>query len=276
MNTISSLLKKTTFTLFSAAAITASVCSCNDISADDRFIEVPAVEARRTVLLEEFTGQKCINCPDAHIVIAQLAEQYPDNFIPVSIHAGGNAFSYGEGQFSSIVGLRLEEGEQYSAEAGVLSYPAGVLDRRSGVQTMDKWPALLREELERSARMDIAVKATLSPSDGNITINAEVIPYEAVDGNLQLWIVENGIVARQILSSGSYDKDYVHNHVFRGSVNGHDGEPVVLKPNISQSFTYSLTPKENWNTDNLGVVAFVYSTDGVEQAAHTKITKLTE
>ena len=64
--------------------------ACDEVGENDRYILGEAIKVERGVLLEDFTGQNCINCPEAHKVIEQLEEQYgEDKFIAVSIHCGG-------------------------------------------------------------------------------------------------------------------------------------------------------------------------------------------
>ena len=66
--------------------------------------------------------------------------------------------------------------------------------------------------------------------------------------------------------------DYVHNHVYRASVNGTWGEDISLNSNIFQELTHSIAIKDNWNKENLAVVAFVYNDkEGVVQAAEYKL-----
>ena len=92
-------------------------------------------------------------------------------------------------------------------------------------------------------------------------------------GKLQLWVVEDGIVASQI-DHGSLKKNYVQNHVFRAAVNGTWGEDVTLKPQINQAKTASIAIKDNWNAANLHIVAFVYNDkDGVLQAQKAEVVK---
>ena len=69
--------------------------SCDEVDEADRYIEVEQIVPKRTVLLEEFTGQWCMNCPSAHAIVNSLKEQYGESFISVSIHAGG--FGIAEG-----------------------------------------------------------------------------------------------------------------------------------------------------------------------------------
>ncbi|MDE7135255.1 MAG: Omp28 family outer membrane lipoprotein [Muribaculaceae bacterium] len=263
-------MKKISLIAIGVAAFMSAGCS--DIDSDDRFVELPAVEAQRTVLLEEFTGQYCVNCPSAHTVISNLLQQYPDNLISVSIHAGGDAFSLGEGQYDGLVGLRLPEGEAIAAMHGVKAYPAGVVNRTSGVLTSDKWAGMIREAVQMPSHLDLNVEAKLGSQGSVIEITADMTPYENIQGDLVVWVVESGITAMQIMPDGNVTLDYVHNHVFRGSVNG-TGDPVNLVVREPKSAFYTVNVKPNWNVDNLSIVAFVATRNGVEQAAHCKVKK---
>ena len=48
------------------ASVAILLSSCANVDEGDRYIKVESSEAKRSVLVEEFTGQKCINCPEAH------------------------------------------------------------------------------------------------------------------------------------------------------------------------------------------------------------------
>ena len=80
-------MKKYLYFILSALAFT----SCDVIGDTERFTEIEMPVFERRVLLEDFTGQKCRNCPKAHREISSLKEVYGDNLIAVSIHAGGYA-----------------------------------------------------------------------------------------------------------------------------------------------------------------------------------------
>lgn len=254
-----------------ALAVAPVFCSCDDISDNDRYIALPAVEANRTVLLEEFTGQLCINCPEAHVIIADLLNLYPDNLIAVSIHGGGDVFSYPE-THPRFKGLRNDDGQAYCDSYNIPALPAGVVNRKSGVLQSGQWAGAIRSEIERPTDIDMQVTAVLSQDGSKAIISTSVTPYDNIEGHLQLWVVESGIEARQITPAG-YDNKYIHNHVFRGVINGHDGESVRLVTRETQAFTHELDIRDIWDADNLAVVAFVYNSDGVLQACETEIEK---
>ena len=42
----------------------------------------------RQVLIEEFTGVRCVNCPEGSIAIENLLEAYDEQLVAISIHSG--------------------------------------------------------------------------------------------------------------------------------------------------------------------------------------------
>ena len=51
------------------ACILLMLSSCNSIDEDDRLIYVAPTAVGRCVLIEDFTGQTCLNCPRAALGI---------------------------------------------------------------------------------------------------------------------------------------------------------------------------------------------------------------
>ena len=80
--------------------VTGWLTACDEIAEGDRYLEMPAVESRRAVLLEEFTGQMCTNCPEAQRRISSMKEQYGDQLVVVGIHAGN--FGLAESDYGSL------------------------------------------------------------------------------------------------------------------------------------------------------------------------------
>ncbi len=251
-----------------------AITSCDNIDEDERYIQVEQVTPKRAVLLEEFTGQYCRNCPDAHEVIAQLKEQYPDAFIPVSIHAGpiDNSLPADSSKSVTNQGLKQAEGDTYASMWDINVYPRGVFNRTSGVLSSAKWSAQIIEEMQKEAKINIELSAAYDSISNKVVVNTTLKPTENITGNLQLWLVESNIVSLQILSTGKRNKNYVHNHVFRTSINGTNGQPVSLNANIYGNYTNDVELRQYWEPANLSVVAFVYNDSGVLNAAEVAVT----
>ena len=65
--------------IFVFALIAIMGTACSHIDEDERLIYVKPADVARAVLIEDFTGQRCINCPAATDVIHQLQEAYGDD-----------------------------------------------------------------------------------------------------------------------------------------------------------------------------------------------------
>lgn len=267
--------KSIIITALAAASITGlSLTSCDEIKENDRYIDMGEITAKRTVLLEEFTGQFCTNCPRAHEVISSIVELYSENVVAVSIHAGRQ--SLGENESPVMVGLRVEEGNEYASRWTITEYPSGIVNRNSGIKSMSEWQSIIRQEMEKPATVDIELKATYDASTDKVTITTDLAPGANIEGNFQLWITESGIVAPQQGNPAevgfSYKADYVHNHVFRAAVNGTWGEEIALTTRENTTLSHEVEVRDNWNVDNLSVVAFIYNNEeGVIQAAECEI-----
>ena len=95
---------------------------------------------------------------------------------------------------------------------------------------------------------------------------------EDVKGKLQLWLVEDSVVAPQMFPNNKVEKEYVHNHVFRAAINGEWGTELTLstKSVHKEKTTYILPagiqPNKAW------IVGFFYNESGVLQAVRQKVS----
>ena len=140
-------------------------------------------KAKRRILIEDFTGQFCSNCPDAHKVIHELQHQYGEGVIAVAIHAGN--FGVAEGSNSKITGLMQPEGNTYADYWGVEAYPAGLINRTSGLLKHTDWAAYAREALSQEAIMDIALGCKVADDSTSLWINTNVSSNAEINSQLQ-------------------------------------------------------------------------------------------
>lgn len=264
-------------TLIIAAAATALLAaSCDDVAPADRLILLPAVEARRTVLLEEYTGQMCANCPGAHEAADGLLKQYGDDLIVVGIHGGafGMAESYSQPD-GSFTCLATPEGDALHNANDIKSWPAAIVDRSTAPLTPDGWGAAVRNALAEDATVDIDAATGFNADSTVITARIALRPCADISGaSLHVWIVESGIDAFQQDGATLLDH-YTHNHVYSGSMtpmpgglplpamrNGINPDTIEVSASIAGLGT---RPRA---ASNLSVAAFVTAASGqVIQAA---------
>lgn len=279
-------------TIWLRSLLVAVLASCSNIGENERLLVVNVVERdtiakpdtiptdtigsdtidyfqsfERNVLIEDFTGQDCVNCPDATELIAELQEMYGhDRIVAVGIHSG----PLGVKPSKDPEGLATDLGDTYYNYWAIEMQPYGVIDRSDGTLATEWWTAKVEWDLsheQSSPSVNIWVKATRS------SIEVTLAAFEHFKGKLQLWIVEDGVVGFQKMHDGTTKHDYVHNHVLRGAVNGDWGEDVTMEYEDLKTFNYSYTIPEGWNTDNLYIVAFAYNDDKVVQVVRAPILK---
>ncbi len=246
---------------FGILAITGLLLSaCDSMEEHERLIYEKPEPAKRVVLLEDFTGQRCTNCPRATDVIAQLQELYgEDALVAVSIHGGPLGFAGN----ATMPGLATDAGDDYYRHWNLEYQPIGLVDRHAPVN-YPEWAAAVKDELSKPAPLRLFGRAELYGDDIHISISA-MGTDGLTTGKLQVWLIEDNITALQLMPDGTADYDYVHRHVLRTPVNGTWGTAITLQEGESADNEYHLVMDDSWNPDELSIVAFVYNDNGVCQ-----------
>ena len=239
--------------------------ACDHIDENERLIYVEPETVQRTVLLEDFTGQQCVNCPKGTEVIEQLQQAYGDGIIAVGIHGGPLGFKGN----AKTLGLATDLGDEYYHHWNLEYQPVGLVDRHGAVNYTD-WMTKVREEIAKTSSVSMALDATLSGDQLTIRVKATSLDG-TFDGKLQVWVLEDSITATQKMPDNTSNKEYVHNHVLRTAVNGTWGEAVTLAANEPKTLTYQQPVDATWNAAHLSIVAFVYNDNGVEQAIRKEV-----
>lgn len=257
--------------------------ACDTVDKDDRYIYVPPVDVTppdstgegdtpvrvlRNVLIEDYTGQLCVNCPNAVGVIEQIDEAYPGRVVTVGIHGGSLSLS----SSLSPLGLANETSNEYYVSMGSPAQPSGRINRTGGVEMIDKWIARVNGVIADEASVKLTLSSAYDVATGKVSVKVEALGLSAVSGKLQVWLTEDGIVAPQRLPDGSTDVAYTHNHVFRAAVNGTWGENFTIVQGEEQTVKCETVLDANWKVENMTVVAFVYNDNGVQQVVKTALT----
>lgn len=250
------------------AAMLAGFVACDNIDKDERLIYMEPVDVSRAVLIEDFTGQLCPNCPKAADVISQLHEQYGDAIIAVAIHSGRLALN----DSPAAVGLKTDLGDAYYNYWNVPYQPIGMVNRSGNLTDYTNWIVDVETELAKKPEVLLNVTTEYDAASRKVDVNTEIIGLsDNVAGKLQLWIVEDDITALQTMPDGAVNMNYVHNHVLRDAINGQWGEDMTVTRNQSATIESAYTIPEKWDVDNLHIVAFVYNSAGVLQATRVPV-----
>lgn len=140
--------------------------SCSDLDEQDRFVYIKPADAARKVLIEDFTGQKCVNCPKATDEIHVLQETYgEDNIIAVGIHSGPLGFA-GNKKF---VGLLTDLGNTYYYNWGLDHQPVGLVNREAP-SDYTAWQGQVMRLIAQKAPVSLAISNDYNADSRTVSI----------------------------------------------------------------------------------------------------------
>lgn len=260
---------KNLFLGVATAAMAMAAASCSNIDEGDRLIYVKPAEVGRAILIEDFTGQRCVNCPTGTEIINGIVDTYgEDNVIAVGIHSGPLGFAGN----SKTVGLMTDTGNEYYTrwdKENKMGQPWVIFNRKTSPDShYNNWAAMVSTIISEKANLSVKIANAYDATTRTLTTKVGADGVNGiVNGKLQVWIVEDGVKALQMMPDGKSNKEYIHNHVFRAAVNGTWGEDVTVKEGETTTKQYQYVLPEAWNADNIAIVAFVYNDSGVENVA---------
>lgn len=228
-----------------------NINGANDVEMSDNtakssvFFYPAGVEKK--VLIEMFTGQACGQCPGGHTNLASAMGGIEDEFIEVAHHSG-----YYPDQFT------MEEDYVYTWLYGTSGTyaPAAMFNRSliNDISTTSVVFALTDAEATRTAvqafrntqpyvdiKMYNEFDETTRAGKLVVDVHTYVVPSSSIH-TLNVWLTQDALVGQQA-SGGSA---YVHNHVFRGTLNNNAwGQQILLNAGESRRYTFDYTLPES-------------------------------
>lgn len=247
----------------------------------------------RKVLIEEFTGASCTNCPAGHDVVANLENSNPDRVVAIAYH------TFNGGVTGGIFAPVNKKGEKSLYDfrdsaatnigdvifGGVSVIPAAGIDRiKIGTTLLASRPQWANETNKRIAvasPVNMRMTSVYDATENKVNLKI-VIAYTkpvALKNILTIGVLESKIKDAQEFSD-RVEMDYEHNHVFRKALTPFNGLPVLdsvatKQPGRVYEFNYVFTPDAKWNLDNCNIAAFISNYDGdnkeVLQAGEVKL-----
>lgn len=239
-------------------------------------VEPPVEHFERTMLLEQFTGERCPNCPNGVLQIDAWLKQHP-NVVWVGHHAG-----YSDDQWT------ISDSKTIARYLGVSGAPFVALDRihmvanENGLQYSgyNLHPYYLNYLTELpSAITSASIRLYNTYDNGKLQIHVTgALKEEAPDSmRLTVMIKENGLHGKQqdqfYTLAGSWD-DYIHSNVVRTFVSTVGGDTLVPDSSTyEKDYELQLDPK--WVPEHCMVVAFLTDMQSINviQAAEKPVVE---
>ncbi len=281
--------------LFFALAGTVIFSSCDKVKDPYATTGTPVVPPPagmvRKVLIEEFTGHKCPNCPLGALAMHACQHDFPGQVIGVVIH---NAIPFSNPQTAPYVeNFQTTVGNGYyntTFQPG--SYPTGMVNRigfpaHLQVLSQTVWHDSVSSLLTKAPDAYLTITNNYNAGSRLLTstVKCKFLHPLGSTYKLVLLLTEDSIVAPQtnLLNSQAADPaypspdalQYVHMHMLRAIIDGSTGSGIAIAPVYTAdstvtptAFTYTLpatypvTPPASQQTvpnpANCHVVAFIY------------------
>ena len=243
----------------------------------------------KKVLMEEFTGHACGNCPTAGVYLNQtLQPQYGDSLVVISIHAGSFAEPTSSlpnqpaGSFQSD--HRCQTGNDWFAKFNVSFFPSGMVDQKgypsSHLKPYASWNANIQNRLALSPLYQISMQTAYDSVSRSASVAVQTKSLTSANDTLKLQVVltEDSIIDWQEWygHTPEYVPDFAHRHLLRGALNNSIGEVIYNGTIVSGDKClrgYSYTLKPSWNAGHCHAVAFIADalTEEVLQVEEIKI-----
>lgn len=273
-------LKKVLAALFFAPVI---FTACEEYEADEILIKLTARETQDTtpitqsqdelaILIEDFTGWNCPNCPEGTSILNSLKENYGERLIVSAVHQGSFAKPKAE---NNNLDLRTPYGDELGNRFNLKSWPQAVINRKIGPLGRGDWETKIQECFANSEHlMNISLGAENTQQGLLVSLQVEAVKDVNEALMVTLFITESDIHGVQN-NQGTMIEDYSFQHVLRNN-------PIVdmplattgLKGGDKVSKNYYFTSDKSLNLNNCAVVAFVSNSAGeVLQVNEIEINK---
>jgi hypothetical protein len=247
----------------------------------------------RKIIIYDFTGHKCGNCPRAHETVESLLGIYGEAIIPIAIHCTSFArvtvtdttLPY-HNDFRTDIGDFLGGRDGNPGFYGDLALPIGLVNNLA-VESLighGAWGTEIAKIISSFPEYLVEIESEYSVSDSIVSTEIEIVTNINNSRKLSVvaFVIEDEIIDWQKDYSLTEDniEDYEHNHVLRAGFNGSFGE--VIKDNENPTTngdiltkSYTLVAEPDWKISNCSVVAFVYDTD-TKEILQAEISHLSE
>ena len=233
-------------------------------------------DGKIVVLLEDYTGVKCNNCPEAGALALQLQEQNEGHLVVLGVHPK-SALQNPAGGFPDF---RTDDGNEWNNYFNIAAYPNGLVNRTGGVLGSAQWTSAVNNIIGNDAPVRLIVKTEFDDATRELKVSIHskfLINVESNDVRLTTCMMEDKIVGKQVTPNG-VDENYVHRHVFRGTADNQTwGRVLSSAESISEGSNFitnmKFTLSDDYNADEFYIVAFISDnlTKEVLMAAERKI-----
>lgn len=229
---------------------------------------------KKYLLLEQFTTERCPNCPYGDKVLDALVKKVSTPLAWAAHHAGYYTDEYTIDENSTYVSLFNIPGAPYAmvdrteisglsekSESNTVGFGLGYTNADGGSDNINKY---LKSYSGTPSMIDINLYSTYNPATRKLDVTVSGSKYEDLDytttsPKINIFLIENGKTGAQAGGNSNYPHDHIvrqvltHDSNISGSVYGQD----ITFNGMDYTFSASTTLNSAWNADNMEIIAFI-------------------
>ncbi len=225
----------------------------------------------KNVMLEDYTGHRCPNCPSAGEIALEIEQDNPDRVFVSTIHASTDGYFQLVVPPEFVLDFTTTEGDGYANDLfGFQGNPMGTINRvLGGYQNSvwyisNGWEQKCEEVMQSDLDVNLQLQYNYFPSTNGLFIHVETDFLNDMEGdyNLVVSVLREEIIAPQETLTG-IDHHFHHHSVFSGNVNGTWGTRIVSgsvnanADNIETMYTYEVPSDPTFDIENLTLLTYV-------------------
>lgn len=252
----------------------------------------------RNVLIEDFTGHQCVNCPYSTANMEQLIATNPTRIFGVAIHAGASGlsgFQYVNSELPEVLYCTegLEIGKYFGNDMPGSDFdgnPAFNVNRikANNQFTSGAGSAIANKTntcLAAPLKVNIQAVTNYFPSTRGLFLHTEVDKIDAgltSDLAVVVYVIEDSLVAKQLItptldpdgSPGDPDtpdgvvEEYVHRDIMRGTIDGRTFGKTLTAADLGSNgkyfLSYSYKLPSQYEAENMKLYIYVYDKTTLE------------
>lgn len=226
----------------------------------------------KKILIEEFSGVRCQNCPAGHTRIKEILTNNPGRAVVITAHTG----IYGDDLTAPYGGekdLRITDADALTTIIGTSTgIPSAAFDRNvidpseangsAYLSFPSTWTTHANNYLSSSSPVNIDISSSFESTSRSLDIKVSLLFTQDVNtkNNLTVALVESGIVTTQ--KDGSKDVfPYEQDHILRKfitPVTGVSTYSTTEKGRVIVKEFKETSLSDDWDISNMEIVAFVH------------------
>jgi hypothetical protein len=237
-----------------------------NVVSDTTYIESPiSTPELKNVVMEEFTGVRCPNCPQGHQIIATIKASNPGRVVALSLHpinSLGAPYPFSAQDFRSQKAQSLFD---FLVQIGL--EPAAAIDRKlfAGESNIlldkNKWSVDVTQQMTQAVPVNVLLGSVYDSLTRELTVIVDLHYTQAVteENKLTVLLTETNMISAQ-LDGSIIDTFYTHRDVMRDFITDVQGDAITQTREAGRVVrkVYKKVLDVAWKPENMHIVAYVH------------------